>query len=86
MCLSSLCIFRSPGSGGALFVFLTAKKAYDHKDGVVWIERCHFSRNSAAVQGGTIFINPDISTYLGHSSIENMESQIHPKFGDLIYR
>ena len=76
---------RSPGSGGAIFVFLTAQKAYDHKDGIVWIEGCTFKNNSAAVQGGTVFVNPDISTYLGNLYMERSSSRLHPKFGDIIY-
>lgn len=77
---------RSPPSGGAIYVFLNAAKSYDHKAGIVWVTGCTFSNNSAQIQGGTLFVNPGISTLVNDSTMVTAHSEhIRPKFGSAIY-
>lgn len=75
---------RSPGSGGAIFVFVIVPSQLP-KDGIVVVDKSQFHNNSGDVQGGTIFINPEISTSVTSCNFSNTITNVRPKFGDVIY-
>ena len=75
---------RSPGSGGAIYIFLTAESPLHH-DGLVTITNCEFHNNTADLQGGTLFVNPDISVQILHSIINGSASPTVAQAGDLFF-
>lgn len=74
---------RSSASGGAIYVFLKVPSLLPH-DGIVSVHDSYFSNNTGRVQGGTIFVNPDISAEIIGCNMSNSDSGLHAKFGDLI--
>lgn len=76
---------RSPGSGGAIYVFVIAPSQLS-KDGIIIIENSQFYNNTGDVQGGSIFVNPGISTLIQYCDIHNTQlPNMRPKFGDVLY-
>ena len=75
---------RSPGSGGAIFVFLTAKSPIHH-DGLIQIKNCYFKNNTADLQGGTIFVNSGISVYIANSTINGSALAMGAQAGHLVH-
>ena len=75
---------RSPGSGGAIYVYLIVPSQL-LKDGLVDIQNSTFHNNTGDVQGGTIFVNPEISTSIMHCNFTNTRLTWRPRFGDLLY-
>ena len=75
---------RSPGSGGAIYVSLVVPSQL-LKDGLVDIYNSTFTNNTADVQGGTLYVNPEISTLIEESTVSNTLLDWRPKFGDMIY-
>lgn len=77
---------RSPGSGGAMYIFLTAFSNLHHY-GLISIEFCSFENNTASIQGGTFFVNPGISLQLINTTISSADGATvrRPKLGDVIF-
>ena len=75
---------RSAGYGGAIHLFLKAKSPLHHH-GLVEIDSCYFENNTAEIQGGTFFFNPDISVLIKDSEVINSFSATKAKLGDLLY-
>ena len=75
---------RSAGYGGAIHVFLKAQSALDHY-GLVKIDSCYFENNTADIQGGTFFFNPDICVLLKNTEVINSVNTTKAKLGDLMY-
>ena len=74
---------RSPGSGGAIYVFIIAPSQL-HQDGLVSIVDSSFSNNTAIAKGGTFYVNRDITTEIINSSFSNFDGSYRPKIGDII--
>ena len=75
---------RSPGSGGAIYVFIIAPSQL-HQDGLVSIVNSSFSGNNAVAKGGTFYVNRDISTEIINCSFANSKEEYRPKVGDIIH-
>ena len=75
---------RAPGSGGAIYVFITAASLLP-SDGHLIISHSTFVNNTALEQGGTLFIGWGVMADILHCTFSNTLTNIRPKIGGIFH-